>query len=200
MIINRKAIKMEKLMHVIPNEKHENDAIDYINEFYKYNSKINGVGGLDSYLDDYSGWLKKIEKDRKQIANEKRVPAETYFLVRENDNRIVGMINIRYNLNERLLLNGGHIGYSIRPTERRKGYNKINLYLGLKRLDELNVETALLDCVKSNIGSSKTMLALGAKKYNEIYNEDYGEVVEKYKIDIKNSLEKYKEEYDKKIG
>ena len=108
------------------------------------------------------------------------------------------MINIRYNLNERLLLNGGHIGYSIRPTERRKGYNEINLYLGLKRLDELNVETALLDCVKSNIGSSKTMLALGAKKYNEIYNEDYGEVVEKYKIDIKNSLEKYKEEYDKK--
>lgn len=191
---------MEKLMHVIPSEKHENDAIDYINEFYKYNSKINGVGGLDSYLDDYSGWLKKLEKDRKQIANEKRVPAETYFLVRENDNRIVGMINIRYNLNERLLLNGGHIGYSIRPTERRKGYNKINLYLGLKRLDELNVETALLDCVKSNIGSSKTMLALGAKKYNEIYNEDYGEVVEKYKIDIKNSLEKYKEEYDKKIG
>ena len=191
---------MEKLMHVIPSEKHENDAIDYINEFYKYNSKINGEGGLDSYLDDYSGWLKKLEKDRKQIANEKRVPAETYFLVRENDNRIVGMINIRYNLNERLLLNGGHIGYSIRPTERRKGYNKINLYLGLKRLDELNVETVLLDCVKSNIGSSKTMLALGAKKYNEIYNEDYGEVVEKYKIDIKNSLEKYKEEYDKKIG
>lgn len=191
---------MEKLMHVIPNEKHENDAIDYINEFYKYNSKINGVGGLDSYLDDYSGWLKKLEKVRKQIANEKRVPAETYFLVRENDNRIVGIINIRYNLNERLLLNGGHIGYSIRPTERRKGYNKINLYLGLKRLDELNVETALLDCVKSNIGSSKTMLALGAKKYNEIYNGDYGEVVEKYKIDIKNSLEKYKEEYDKKIG
>ena len=191
---------MEKLMHVIPSEKHENDAIDYINEFYKYNSKINGVGELDSYLDDYSGWLKKLEKDRKQIVNEKRVPAETYFLVRENDNRIVGMINIRYNLNERLLLNGGHIGYSIRPTERRKGYNKINLYLGLKRLDELNVETALLDCVKSNIGSSKTMLALGAKKYNEIYNEDYGEVVEKYKIDIKNSLEKYKEEYDKKIG
>ena len=191
---------MEKLMHVIPSEKHENDAIDYINEFYKYNSKINGEGGLDSYLDNYFGWLKKLEKDRKQIANEKRVPAETYFLVRENDNRIVGMINIRYNLNERLLLNGGHIGYSIRPTERRKGYNKINLYLGLKRLDELNVETALLDCVKSNIGSSKTMLALGAKKYNEIYNEDYGEVVEKYKIDIKNSLEKYKEEYDKKIG
>ena len=92
------------------------------------------------------------------------------------------------------------VGYSENNEYWIKKRGNLACYQGLKRLDELNVETALLDCVKSNIGSSKTMLALGAKKYNEIYNEDYGEVVEKYKIDIKNSLEKYKEEYDKKIG
>ena len=58
--------------------------------------------------------------------NEEKVPAETYFLVRKRDNKIVGMINIRLQLHEKLKEFGGNIGYSIRPTERRKGYNKIN--------------------------------------------------------------------------
>ena len=83
---------MDKLKHVKPLKEHEKDAINYIKEFYKYNSNINGSGGLDRYLDDYDGWLKKLEDDRNRIPNEEKVPAETYFLVRESDNKIVGII------------------------------------------------------------------------------------------------------------
>ena len=122
---------MEKLKHVKPSKEYEQEALEYINEFYEYNSDINGTGGLQRYLDNYDGWLEKLEEDRTRIPNEEKVPAETYFLVRENDNKIVGMINIRLTLNENLKKFGGHIGYSIRPTERKKGYNKLNLYLGL---------------------------------------------------------------------
>ena len=122
---------MEKLKHVKPSKEYEQEALEYINEFYEYNSDINGTGGLQRYLDNYDGWLEKLEEDRTRIPNEEKVPAETYFLVRENDNKIVGMINIRLTLNENLKKFGGHIGYSIRPTERKKGYNKVNLYLGL---------------------------------------------------------------------
>lgn len=64
--------------------------------------------------------VRKLEEDRTRIPNEEKVPAETYFLVRENDNKIVGMINIRLTLNENLKKFGSHIGYSIRPTERKK--------------------------------------------------------------------------------
>lgn len=116
---------MEKLRFEIPSIERKEDALEYIKEFIDNNSKINGVGGLDRYLDNYEGWLIKLENDYNTIPNESRVPGITYFLVRESDNKIVGMINIRLSLNERLKKYGGHIGYSIRPTERRKGYNKV---------------------------------------------------------------------------
>ena len=54
---------MEKFKHVKPQIEHERQAIEYINEFYKYNSKINGVGGFDKYLENYSTWLQKLDED-----------------------------------------------------------------------------------------------------------------------------------------
>ena len=73
--------------------------------FYLYNSNINGAGGLHRYLDNYEGWLIKLEEDYVREPNEEKVPSRTYFLVRESDNRIVGMINIRLKLNERFFRN-----------------------------------------------------------------------------------------------
>lgn len=188
---------MESLIYETPSIKRKKDAIDYINEFYAHNSEINGSGGLDRYVDNYEEWLVKLEKDMKQIPSEERVPALTYFLVRENDNKIVGMINIRLTLNEHLKKEGGHIGYSIRPTERRKGYNKINLYLGLIECQKYGIKEVLLDCDKNNLGSSKTMIALGGKLLCEYPYEDI--IAQKYSINVDESIEKYKEEYDLKV-
>ncbi|MGN1338050.1 MAG: hypothetical protein ACI4WW_06215 [Candidatus Coprovivens sp.] len=42
-----------------PTIEYKEKAIEYIEEFYKYNSPINGTGGLDRYLDNYEEWLKK---------------------------------------------------------------------------------------------------------------------------------------------
>ena len=190
---------MEKFYLEIPSIDRKNDAVDFINEFYKYNSEINGVGGLHRYLDDYSGWLNKLEEDYTRIPSEEKVPARTYFLVRQNDNKIIGMINIRLALNKRLREFGGHIGYGIRPTERGKGYNKINLYLGLKVCDEYGIENVLLDADLDNPASWKTMEALGGirvRKYKDsITNND----IVDYNIDVKSSLDKYKEIYGQYI-
>ena len=112
---------MERFYFEIPGPERKEAAIDYINEFYQYNSDINGSGGLNRFLDDYEGWLSKLDLDYTRVPNEEKVPARTYFLVRESDQRIVGMINIRLVLNKKLKKYGGHIGYSIRPTERGKG-------------------------------------------------------------------------------
>ncbi len=182
---------MDRLKYIIPTKEYKDKAIDYINEFYKYHSRIHGVGELDKYLDDYDAWLIKLSNDRSRNLSKMHFPTETYFLVRESDDSIVGMINIRLTSNDSLIDRSGHIGYSIRPTERRKGYAKINLYMGLKCLNEHNIDVALVFCVKSNLASSKTMLSLGAKKYDESYSDKYKEVIEKYKIDVNKSLNEY---------
>ena len=61
------------------------------------------------------------------------VPDSTYWLVTDN-NRIVGAVNIRHSLTEHLFNAGGHIGYGIRPSERRKGYATKLLELSLEKL------------------------------------------------------------------
>jgi len=192
---------MEKLKYEVPNIYRKEDAISYIKEFIEYGSEINGVGGLDRYLDNYEGWLLKLEEDYIRIPSEEKVPARTYFLVRETDNKIVGMINIRLTLNENLKKLGGHIGYSIRPTERKKGYNKINLYLGLKICQEYSIKEVFMDCDKDNPASSRTMLALGGKLVKEWFEEEkYKTIIQDYIINVDESLEKYKIIYEPLIS
>ena len=191
----------DRLKHVRPSIKYKEQAIEYILEFYKYNSEINGVGGLHRFLDNYEAWLEKLDEDRKRIPNEEKVPAETYFLVRESDDKIVGMINIRLVLNERLKKFGGHIGYSIRPTERGKDYNKINLYLGLKCCQEHGIKEVLMDCDKDNPASSRTMIALGGKLIKEYYDEENAKcIVQDYIINVDEAIKNNKEKYENKIN
>ena len=188
---------MDKFKFEIPTKEREQDAIDFINEFYEYNSDINGTGGLQRYLDNYDGWLEKLEEDYKRIPNEEKVPARTFFLVRESDNEIVGMINIRLALNERLKKYGGHIGYCIRPTERGKGYNKINLYLGLKICKEHGIKEVFMDADKENPASWKTMESLGGINIREYYDDEYAHcVVKDYTINVDNAIEENRKKYE----
>ena len=179
---------MEKFYFEVPSIKRKKEAIEYIEEFYEYNSEINGVGGLHRFLDNYEGWLEKLEEDYKRIPNEEKVPARTYFLIRKNDDKIVGMINIRTALNKRLEKFGGHIGYSIRPTERGKGYNNINLFLGLMVCKKYNIEKVFMDADLNNPASWKTMEKLGGKRVREYFNEEYNGIVVDYNINVNDSI------------
>ena len=178
----------------------EKDALDFIEEFYDNNSEINGTGGLQRYMDNYVGWIEKVNKDLNKEPDEERVPAETYFLVRESDDRIVGMINIRLALNYKLWNYGGHIGYSIRPSERRKGYNNINLYLALIVCANRGLEAVLLDCDKENLGSSKTMQALGGKMIYEYFDSEKNITIQNYVIDIEKALAENRERFSAMIA
>lgn len=189
---------MEKLYLEVPTINRKEEAIEYIQEHLDVNSDINGVGGLKRYLDNYEGWLKKLEEDYVRIPDEEKVPARTYFLIREADNKIIGMINIRLVLNDALKKIGGHIGYGIRPSERGKGYNKINLYLGLKVCDEYGIDTVLMDADLNNPASWKTMESLGGVRIRKYYDDVNAHcTVVDYNIDVKKSLSEHQnfEEY-----
>ena len=141
--------------------------------------------------------MEKLYVYRNLEPNENLVPSNTYFLVREQDIKIVGMINIRHCLNERLKLIGGHIGYSARPSERRNGYNKVNLYLWLLRCQELGIDEVLMDCDTVNIGSAKIMQALGGKLVREWYEPDiYKTDIQDYVINVDESIKTYQKVYE----
>lgn len=190
---------MEHLKHVWPSMEYKDDSINYIKEHYECNSQIHGVSGLNRYLDDYEGWLEKLEYYKSIEPNEEWVPSESYLLVREEDNKVVGMINLRLVLNESLKKFGGHIGYSIRPSERKKGYNKINLYLMLKRCCEIGLDEVLLDCSVDNPGSYKTMESLGGIRIDKYYNEQYGWCY-RYSINVLESVNKYRDIYEPMVS
>ena len=195
---------MEKFYLELPSIGRRTDALDYIEEFYEYRSRINGTGSLHRALKSgltYEEWLdNNLKLHEKDYAKEKGlVPSWTYFLVREDDGRIVGMIDLRLELNELLRNVGGNIGYSIRPTERNKGYNKINLYLVLQEAQRFNLDKVLIVCADFNEGSRKTILSLGGKYEKNVYDESTSENKELYWIDVEESLEKYKDIYGQYI-
>lgn len=179
-----------------PDISFKEKAIEFVKEFKDNNSKIHGGGKIAKYIEKstYEEWLKYLDEQKDITPDEMRMPNETYFFVNEDDN-IIGIINIRLGLNDMLKDLGGHIGYAIRPTERGKGYNKINLYLALKRLQEVGEKEALLDCEIDNEASSGTMKALGGKLVNTKDTEKYG-TVEDYVINIDEALNKYKDMFD----
>ena len=110
------------------------------------------------------------------------VPDSTYWLVTD-ENKIVGAVNIRHSLTEHLFNAGGHIGYGIRPSERRKGYATKLLELSLEKTKKLNITRALVVCDAVNTASEKTILHNGGVRDDDFIEED-GNVVRRYWIEL----------------
>lgn len=194
---------MERFYLEEPSLERKDEIIEYLDEFVKYNSNINGTGSLDKIYDGYT-FEEALErclnmKNEEYAKSINRVPGKTFLLIRKNDNKIVGIINIRWNLSEDMLKFGGHIGYGIRPTERRKGYNKIQLYLALLEAQKLNLDKVMLDCSVDNLGSDKTIKALGGILERCELDESDNTMTNVYWINVDESIKKYKNEYSKYI-
>ena len=111
------------------------------------------------------------------------VPTSTFFCLDEERNIMVGAVNIRHYLNESLLLNGGHIGDGVRPSERRKGVATAMIGLALEECKKLGMKKVLMVCNKENIGSAKSIINNGGILENEVDVD--GTVEQRYWITIK---------------
>ncbi len=172
---------------VFPCMKYKQKAALFIKEFYDNNSEINGSGALDHFLEQstYEDWLQKVLADIDMANIEKpRVPALTYFYVREEDDEIVGMINIRLALNDFLQNEGGHIGYCIRPSERAKHYATEMVKSALKVCDVIGIKEVIVTCDKSNIASAKVIENCGGIIEAEFYSSTFKSEIQKYVIKI----------------
>ena len=172
---------MDGLSLVIPTLEHKHDAMEYRRECIEFgpSSHISGSGGLSNY-ENYEEWLDKTEKEVHH-QNPDLVPATMFFAI--YNNKIVGTIHIRHYLNEPLLIRGGHIGYGVRPFERRKGYATKMLALALAECKKLGIDKVLVTCGKDNIASSKTIQKNGGVLENE-FVDAAGGIILRYWIDI----------------
>ncbi|MDU1413713.1 MAG: GNAT family N-acetyltransferase [Clostridium sp.] len=171
-----------ELRLVKPSIEMENEYLSYIKEWEEsgekivpYASRRNG----NQYKDLLRYWA---EEETDIVRKKDKVPASLYFLVDEKG-KIYGALGLRYELNDFLLKIGGHIGYGIRPSERKKGYATKMLSLALPIAKKLGITKVLITCDKSNLGSAGTIKNNGGILENVFIEED-GNIVERYWINL----------------
>lgn len=152
---------MEILELVAPAMAYKDQVLAFKAEMLEYGSAFDGCNGLQK-AETYEEWL-----DYQRLGRKDRAPSKTWLTVRQSDGRVVGIIDCRSVLTDFLLQYGGHIGYCIRPSERRKGYAKEQLRLALEKYRAAGEERVLLTC-DPDTASERVILANGGVLENEV--------------------------------
>ena len=164
-----------------PVKEYENEALAFKQEFIDNGENtINGSELLDR-MESYDEWLKTVTDNiSEETVNPSWVVTDTYFAFDDND-RIVGIIDLRHELND-FLKDFGNSGYSVRPSERRKGYATQMLGLIVKRAEEIGLERLQLSVERTNEPSVKTIIKNNGK-YERSF-EFEGEEADVYIINL----------------
>ena len=168
---------------VKPCEMYIDEICAYRRESLEYDKWIHGSGGL-SQFEDINAWITqcRLSERKETVPNPDWVESEQFVLVCEDGRRILGMINFRHYLNELIAERGGHIGYSVRPIERRRGYAKAMLMLCLEKCREFGTDKVLLTCDFDNEASRRTIISCGGKFERLADSEDGKKDTERYWI------------------
>ena len=186
---------MNSIYLKFPEMKDKEEWLNYVKETREDNLEATPGGFKDNTI--YEEWLNKLINEHNNINLENgHVPSSFYFLM--NGNRILGSISIRHNLEDEMLKKfGGHIGYNIRPSERRKGYATMMLSLALEKCTELGLDDVMITCKEDNIGSAKTIENNCGILKEKVFVPEENCYFKKYWINVKDALNK-KDEIRKK--
>lgn len=174
---------MDEIKLVKPTLEYKHEVLEYRAEFLDDHNVIHGSGGLERF-GSYEEWLKACDDgEHSEKVPKDRVPATQFLAIRNSDGKLVGMISVRHSLNEFLKMVGGHIGYSVRESERRKGYATQMLGSALVKCKELGIEQVLITCEPTNPGSAGAIKANGGIYVKQVATEDYGKL-DHYRVTI----------------
>lgn len=113
---------------------------------------------------------------------------------------IVGRLSLRHHLNEYLEKRGGHVGYSVGPNHRRKGYAKEMFEQALRYCQTLGLNQILVTCSDSNEASWRVIETFGGSLENRVFDNEEDELLRRYWVDVKNALKPTIEIKDKVVG
>ncbi len=165
-----------------PTNEYSEQIIEYREAFLHADEQPHGSSSLQNFaaLDE---WFEKVSKQELgENLQGNRVPSSQFLSFEKGE--LVGFVNIRQRLNEELLRESGHIGYSVHPNKRRQGYATKQLKLALYEAQKLGLQKVLITCDKANIASAKTIQKVGGVLENEVVSSHTGEIVQRYWIKI----------------
>ena len=160
---------MEELILQRPTAEYAQQIMECKKEYLAADSSMDGSGPLRR-TDDPMEYIQKCAlEESPETCPAELVPATQFMLVRKADNKVLGFLQVRHKFNDYLSKFGGHIGYSVRPSERRKGYAKEMLKKALPYCREIGLDQVLITCMDGNLGSEKTILANGGVYESTVY-------------------------------
>lgn len=167
---------------VRPTLELQEKALEYRNEHFQHGEDIIYGSELFDKTESYEEWLSSITLNTSpQTVNENWVVTDTFFAVRISDDKIVGIIDLRHTLND-FLKDLGNCGYSVRPSERKKGYATEMLYLLLQAAREAGMKELHISVEKENTASIKVI-----QKNGGVYERSFSfenETADIYKIEL----------------
>lgn len=174
----------EGLLFTLPSLDDAEEIRAFRQEFLDVGDSMDGTGPLRRFADP-AEWLRETESYRnRNTVPEDIVQATQFICVRESDGKLVGMLQVRHYFNDYLEKYAGHIGYSVRPSERKKGYAKWMLKQGLHFCRTIGLTKVLITCKAENEASRRTILANGGVYESTVHEPDEDMDLQRYWIDL----------------
>ena len=160
------------------------DDISILQEYMQehYDNKENSISAsLGLPASEYHDWVEKIH--RNAMVGDEQWGNSLLYLCFEN-NKLIGLLSVRYELPGNLTKVLGDIGYGVRPSERNKGYATIMLRYALSVCKEKGMDNVLLGCYKDNLASAATIKKNGGVLVDENDNYNEGRISQYYSIKL----------------
>lgn len=162
----------DSIILVQPRASDKQAVLDFRDEFLRNKERPYGTAEIEN-AESFESWLQaSIDGQRQESAPKGRVPATQYLAIRISDHKLVGMLQIRHSLNDHLRLHGGHIGYCVRKSERRKGYATQMLKQAVSICKDRGIHDIMLTCDPENTASAKVIKASGGTYKKQVVLDD----------------------------
>lgn len=174
----------EKLRLVKPSMEFEAEYRAMIAEFQEVDGDRRLGYNLKEIPDDFAEMVRRFENEEQGIELAPGLVPQTTFWLVDHGGRLLGECRLRHRLTPMLEQRGGHIGYAIRPSERRKGRGTMILALAIEEAKALGVTRAIVTCHPANTASARIIVKNGGVKDADGVSPETGEPTSRYWISL----------------